>query len=180
PTLDTGTVAPTSSPAPTPTNAAETVTPQAPVQSEPEEKSGLTQRLAVELAIQKTELVAVHIANDPHFALDLGVFIMADRALAEQNFGGAGPDLPSELRASVPQTGAADFRSGSQAAAAWNQLTDVLDRSWHDLATPEARFDAFRSLDDDAKAAWLGWTVARALRPVETGKAGSSFIDHLG
>lgn len=182
PTLDTGTDAPTSSPAPapTPTNAAETVTPQAPVQSEPEEKSGLTQRLAVELAIQKTELVAVHVANDPHFALDLGVFIMADRALAEQDFGGARPDLPSELRASVPQTGAADFRSGSQAAAAWNQLTDVLDRSWHDLATPEARFDAFRSLDDDAKAAWLGWTVARALRPVETGKAGSSFIDHLG
>lgn len=180
PSLDTGTAAPTSSPAPTPTTAAETVNPQAPVQSEPEERSGLTQRLAVELAIQKTELVAIHVANDPHFALDLGVFIMADRALAEQNFGGAGPDLPSELRASVPQTGAADFRSGSQAAAAWDQLTDALDKSWHDLATPEARFDAFRCLDDDAKAAWLGWTVARALRPVETGKPGSSFIDHLG
>lgn len=178
PTLDSGPAAPTSSPSPT--TAAETVNPQAPVQSEPEEKSGLTQRLAVELAIQKTELVAVHVANDPHFALDLGVFIMADRALAEQDFGGAGPDMPSELRASVPQTGAAEFRSGSQAAAAWNQLTDALDRSWHDMATPEARFDAFRSLDDDAKAAWLGWTVARALRPVETGKPGSSFIDHLG
>ncbi|WP_085811265.1 ParB/RepB/Spo0J family partition protein [Sphingomonas sp. TZW2008] len=184
PTLDTATVAPTSSPmpapAPAPTIAAETVTPQGPVQSEPEEKSGLTQRLAIELAIQKTELIAVHVANDPHFALDLGVFIMADRALAEQNFGGAGPDLPSELRASVPQTGAADFRSASQAAAAWDQLTDALDRSWHDLATPEARFDAFRCLDDDAKAAWLGWTVARTLRPVETGKPGSSFVDHLG
>ena len=41
-------------------------------------RSPISQRLADEMAIMKTELLRVHVASDPHFALDLGTFFMVD------------------------------------------------------------------------------------------------------
>ncbi len=52
-----------------------------------------SQKLKDELAMMKTELLALHVANDPHFALDLGTFIMVDDAC---RLGWNG--MPSELR----------------------------------------------------------------------------------
>jgi ParB family transcriptional regulator, chromosome partitioning protein len=138
-------------------------------------KAGISQRLASELAIQKTELIAVHVANDPHFALDLGVFIMADRARMPETSA-----IPSELRASNFSPAIPDFVSTTQAAAAWADLTGKLDISWTRSSLPAERFDAFRVLDEDAKAAWLGWCIARTLTPVEQGREGAGFLDHLG
>ncbi|MGI4880249.1 MAG: ParB/RepB/Spo0J family partition protein, partial [Janthinobacterium lividum] len=135
-------------------------------------KTGISQQLAEELAHQKVEMVAVHVASDPHFALDLATFIMIDK--------GVGSRVPSELRAPSPASRIGDFQSNSTAAAELARLSLELDRSWTDLATPEARFDAFRALDAGAKAAWLGVAVARTLCPVPMGKTGSGFIDHLG
>lgn len=66
------------------------------------------------LAMMKTELLAVHVANDPHFALDLGTFFMADDAL--RPYGTA--DLPTELRAPAPTPRVHGFESGSTAAEA--------------------------------------------------------------
>jgi ParB family transcriptional regulator, chromosome partitioning protein len=143
--------------------------------SAPATKPGISQRLASELAIQKTELIAVHVANDPHFALDLGLFIMADRAEMPETSA-----IPSELRASNFSTTLPEFVSGTQAAGAWDEVTGKLDRSWTMPRDPAARFDAFRALDEDAKAAWLGWCIARTLIPVENGREGSGFLDHLG
>ena len=59
-------------------------------------RSPISQRLADELAVMKTELLAIHVASDPHFALDLGSFFMIDAALGYRF------DLPSDLRASAP------------------------------------------------------------------------------
>lgn len=151
-----------------------TVTPTEP------EKPGLSQRLAAELAMQKTELVALHVANDPHFAFDLGVFIMADRALAEDHRNGIWSDLPTELRAGAALNPAPDFKSDTQAAEGMTQIREGLDKTWFTSRDATERFDAFRQLGGDAKAAWLGWTVARTLRAVEGGKPGAGFIDHLG
>lgn len=138
-------------------------------------KAGLSQRLAEELAHQKTEIVAVHVASDPHFALDLGTFIMVDQAINH-----SGSRLASELRANTPASRIGDYKTDGSSAAEWLRLSSALDASWSTLATPEARFDAFRGLDDGARAAWLGWAVARTLCAVPAGKTGSSFIDHLG
>ncbi|WP_186402128.1 ParB/RepB/Spo0J family partition protein [Sphingopyxis sp. P1IMeth2] len=133
-------------------------------------------RLSDELAMMKTELLAVHIANDPHFALDLGAFIMADTAT--RTYGSF--DMPSELRASTPHPRVANFDSGMPAAEAWAKLDAALDRSWIDHKVMEERYDAFCALDEEARAAWLGWAVARTLQAVPDGAAGSPFLNHLG
>jgi len=60
-------------------------------------RPAMSQRLREMLAMMKTELLAVHVASDPAFALDLGTFIMADRESRLGSF-----DMPSDLRASAP------------------------------------------------------------------------------
>ncbi|MFC3579239.1 ParB/RepB/Spo0J family partition protein [Sphingomonas hylomeconis] len=134
-----------------------------------------SQRLADELAMMKTELLALHVAGDPHFALDLGTFIMVDCAT---RFGAA--DMPSALRASAPAALVQDFASGTSAAEAWAKLVAGLDRGWTDHAGLDARYEAFCALDEAARAAWLCWAVARTLHAVPAGRTGSGFLDHLG
>ncbi|WP_339348713.1 ParB N-terminal domain-containing protein [uncultured Sphingomonas sp.] len=128
------------------------------------------------LATMKTELLAVHVASDPAFALDLATFIMAERAT--RTFGCA--DIPSELRADAAPVRARDFESGTAAAAEWTKLDAALDRDWVDLPTLGDRYDAFCALPDEARAAWLGWAVARSLHAVPGDGAGTALLDRLG
>lgn len=139
-------------------------------------KPVVSQRLADELAMMKTELLAVHVASDPRFALDVGTFIMADAAT--RHYGSM--DLASELRARSPSPRVANFESGTLAAEEWAKLDSGLDRSWIDHDDVRDRYDAFCALSDEARAVWLGWAVARTFDAVPAGKTGSGFIDHLG
>ncbi|WP_447953948.1 chromosome partitioning protein ParB [Sphingopyxis chilensis] len=139
-------------------------------------KPAMSQRLADELAMMKTELLSVHVASDPHFALDVGTFIMADGAT--RHFGSS--DLASELRARAPSPRVASFESGTLAAEEWAKLDSALDRGWIDHEDVRDRYDAFCALTDEARAAWLGWTIARTFDAVPAGRTGSAFIDHLG
>ncbi|MFK4873800.1 ParB/RepB/Spo0J family partition protein [Novosphingobium sp. ZW T3_23] len=134
-----------------------------------------SQRLLDELASMKTELLAVHVANDPRFALDLAIFIMADRAsLAGWTW------IPSELSAAAAGPRTHGFESETKAAADWAELTVGLDRSWQAHETLPERYDAFCGLKENARMAWLGWAVARTLHAVPHGQKGASFLDHLG
>jgi ParB family chromosome partitioning protein len=145
---------------------------------EPKAK-GLSKRLTDELAHQKTELVALHVASDPHFALLLGTFMMVDKVThrhADQD----GNLLPTTLACRTPESTLSDFKSGTQAAERWTELESALDRSWAELPTPIQRFEAFRALDDDMRAAWFGWAVARTLIPTGHGEPGDIFISHVG
>ncbi|QCI92334.1 ParB/RepB/Spo0J family partition protein [Novosphingobium sp. EMRT-2] len=139
-------------------------------------KPVVSQRLADELAMMKSELLSVHVASDPRFALDVGTFIMADAAT--RHYGSM--DLASELRARSPSPRVANFESGTLAAAEWAKLDGALDRSWIDHDDVRDRYDAFCALSDEARAAWLGWAVARTFDAVPAGRTGSAFIDHLG
>jgi ParB family chromosome partitioning protein len=139
-------------------------------------KPVMSQRLADELAMMKTELLSVHVASDPRFALDVGTFIMADAAT--RHYGSS--DLASELRARAPSPRVASFESGTLAAEEWAKLDSGLDRSWIDHEDVRDRYDAFCALSDEARAAWLGWAVARTFDAVPAGRTGSAFIDHLG
>ena len=139
------------------------------------EKTGISQRLGEELAVQKTELIALHVASDPYFALDLGTFIMVDGAIKH-----SGSELASQLRAGLPQSRLSDFTSETQAAERWNDLESGLDRCWAEGATVGERYDAFCALDQEARAAWFGWAVARTLESPPVGKTGSAFLNHLG
>ncbi|SEJ91949.1 chromosome partitioning protein, ParB family [Sphingobium sp. AP50] len=135
-----------------------------------------SQRLAQELAEMKSELVRVHIASDPSFALDLGTFWMADRATRHFGF----EALASELRADKPWSPLTDYKSETAAAKEWRNIDDALDRSWMEAGNACERFDAFRRLTDDARAGWLAWAIARTLHAVTSDKEGAAFIDHLG
>lgn len=139
-------------------------------------KPVVSQRLADELAMMKTELLAVHVASDPRFALDVGTFIMADAAT--RHYGSM--NLASELRARSPSPRVANFESGTLAAEEWAKLDGALDRSWIDHDDVRDRYDAFCALSDEVRAAWLGWAIARTFDAVPAGRTGSAFIDHLG
>jgi ParB family chromosome partitioning protein len=139
-------------------------------------KPAISQRLADELAMMKTELLAVHVASDPHFALDLATFFMADAAT--RRFGTA--DLPTDLRATVPSPRVHGFASGMPAAVSWAGIDAGLDRSWTEHETATERYDAFCALEEPARAAWLGWTIARTLQAIPEGRTGSALLNHLG
>lgn len=137
-------------------------------------KSHQSQKLKLELAMMKTELLATHVAAAPGFAINLATFLMAD-AVACHSYA-----LPTELRSIAPHKLLPDFASGSAAETQWQVVKDGLDRSWVEAGSMEARYDAFCALDEDARAAWFAYLVARTLKSVPAGDPGSAFLDHLG
>ncbi|MDB5687264.1 MAG: chromosome partitioning protein ParB family, partial [Rhizorhabdus sp.] len=139
-------------------------------------RSPISQRLTDELAMMKAELVRLHVASDPAFALDLGVFLMIEMATGKSH----GFEMPSELRADAPSARAHGFVSTTPAAIRWTELAEGLDMSWADAPTITERYDAFCALGDDARASWLGWAIARTLRAIPAGQRGSAFLDHIG
>lgn len=139
-------------------------------------KPALSAKLVDRLATMRTELVALHVANDPHFAMDLGTFIMVDKALAK--FGGY--DLASGLKAPKPDSRIGKFATETAAAEAWAKLEGDLDTSWRESSDNAERFDAFRALDEEKRAAWFAWAIARTLEPVNDRDSGAKFLRHVG
>ncbi len=141
----------------------------------PSKRVGFTQRLTDELAIQRRDILAVHVAADPDFALDLAIFLMVDSGHGERDGSSLSAQRPGDpvLGFKTPDASATIARKEAEAA---------LDRSWSDGETLAARFDAFRALGPDARAAWLGHAVAATLE-ASIGQPGTSacrFHDHLG
>ncbi|HEY1145321.1 MAG TPA: chromosome partitioning protein ParB, partial [Allosphingosinicella sp.] len=140
--------------------------------------AGLPRVLVDELAIQRRDILAVHVAADPAFALDLAIFLMVDRGETYSS-----EKSGSTLSAARPSNPVFDFRTPeARATLVEAEASEVLDRSWTQGSTRAERFDAFRALPDAARAAWLGHAVARTLE-ASTGIAGEracTFHDHLG
>ncbi|OYW46422.1 MAG: hypothetical protein B7Z08_01045 [Sphingomonadales bacterium 32-68-7] len=140
--------------------------------------AGLSHRLEGELAMQRRDILALHVAGDPVLALDLAIFLMADRD-GDYSGGKAG----SSLLAIPPTNPVFDFKPVDAAATvAREQAREALDRSWMEGATRAARFDAFRALPLEARMAWLGQTVAGTLEASlnSPGDRACAFHDHLG
>lgn len=144
----------------------------------PSKEVTLSQALADELAIQRRDILAVHVAADPALALDLAIFLMIDRE-AGYSSGKSG----SSLVALPPHDPVIGFKTPDAAATrARTEATEALDRSWTAADTRAGRFDAFRALPDEARAAWLGHAVARTLEASINLPGGRTcpFHDHLG
>jgi len=137
----------------------------------------MPRRLVDELAIQRRDILAAHVATDPAFALDLATFLMVDPA-EHHSFEKSGSTL-SAARPSDPVFG---FKSpGTRATVAQAELAGELDRSWTEGPTRAGRFDAFRALPGAARAAWLGHAVARTLEAsAGLPERSCAFHDHLG
>jgi ParB family chromosome partitioning protein len=120
----------------------------------------------------------VHVAADPGLALDLAIFLMIDREA-----GYSSEKSGSSLVAMAPANPVFDFKTPEAAATvARQQATEALDRSWAEGKTRAERFEAFRALPDEARAAWLGHAVARTLEASLnlSGERFCAFHDHLG
>lgn len=144
----------------------------------PSLRPSIPRALLDELAIQRRDILSVHVASDPSFALDLAIFLMVDRD-ARYSSGKSG----STLSAWPPSDPVAGFKTPSaRATLAWAESSDALDRGWMKGETPAERFDAFRALDHSARAAWLGHSVARTLEASigGPGERSCTFHDHLG
>jgi ParB family chromosome partitioning protein len=138
----------------------------------------LSQRLVDELAVQRRDILAVHVAADPGLALDLAIFLMIDRQEGYRS-----EKIGSSLVAAAPPNAVPDFRTPDAAATiARAEASDALDRSWTEGQSRAERFDAFRALGEEARAAWLGHAVARTLEASLNlpGDRLCRFHDHLG
>ena len=120
----------------------------------------------------------MHVAADPGLALDLAIFLMIDREA-----GYSCEKSGSSLVAMPPSNPVFDFKTPEAAATiAREQATEALDRSWTERETRAERFDAFRGLSDEERAAWLGHAVAKTLEASLNlpGERACAFHDHLG
>lgn len=121
--------------------------------------AAFSQRLLDELAMQRRDVLAIHLANDPALALDLMIFTLADQDgqdwRAKKAVTIAGP---------VAHGPVAGFEAkDAPASAALAEFTGTLDESWRAGATEVERFADFRALPDEARSEWLGFVVARTL-----------------
>jgi ParB family transcriptional regulator, chromosome partitioning protein len=146
--------------------------------SEGKRRAALSKRLVDELAMQRRDVLALHLASDPGLALDLMVFTLADadtldwRARAATTLRGpapAGPIAGFEAKDAAASASLAEFKSG-------------LNESWRGGEDVSARFEHFRALGDEARAAWLGYVVGRTLEASlnMAGERSIAFHDHLG
>ncbi len=119
----------------------------------------LSQRLLDELAMQRRDILAIHLANDQALALDFMVFTLADADGHDWRAKKASTLIGSV--ASGPVTG---FEAkDAPASAALAEFAGSLDESWRSGENDVERFERFRALSDDARSAWLGHVVSRTL-----------------
>lgn len=145
---------------------------------EPQERlQAISRALLDELAIQRRDVLAVHVAADPALALDLAIFLMVDRDVGYSS-GKSG----SSLVALPPSDPAFGFKTpDAPATVARAQAAEALDRSWTEGATRGERFDAFCGLPEEARAAWLSHAVARTLEAsANVAERACPFHDHIG
>jgi ParB family chromosome partitioning protein len=141
-------------------------------------RSALSKRLVDELAMQRRDVLSLHVASDPGLALDLLVFTLADADAHDWR-----SRFATTIRGPIPSGPLVAFEArDARASAALAELTAGLDESWRGGTDVADRFDRFRDLTDDARAAWLGFVVGRTLEAslnVE-GDRRIAFHDHLG
>ena len=141
-------------------------------------RTTLSKRLVDELAMQRRDVLALHVASDPGLALDIMVFTLADADTHDWRSRAA-----TRLRAPLPTGPIIGFEAkDAPASSALAELRSNLDESWRAGTDATSRFDLFRALSDDSRAAWLGYVVARSLEAGlnMTGERQLPFQDHLG
>ena len=122
----------------------------------------LSQVLLDQLSVQRRDVLGAALIANPALALDYMLFAMVDGRSG--NSSGSG----TTISASTPQDPVLSNNMPSSKARDYlAEVHDGLDASWQDSGDKVARFEAFRILDDEAKAAWLAWIVATSLQAKE-------------
>ncbi|WP_337847824.1 ParB N-terminal domain-containing protein [Sphingomonas sp.] len=117
----------------------------------------LSARLYDELSMQRRDVLAAALLSHPALALDYALFVMIDDRTS--SFSAYG----STIRARSPQDPVSGEQPVTRARTYLAEAHDGLDASWTEHKSEVDRFEAFRGLDDDSKAAWLAYIVAMSL-----------------
>jgi ParB family chromosome partitioning protein len=149
-------------------------------EDKPDTSGKLSVALMDELATQRTQILAAHVASDPALALDLSIFLMADQIVyssAYIQYGISVTARPADMP--IPK-----FRDeGSTASNALEDQRQGLDTSWAGYPTMTERFEAFRALDESARGSWIAYATAKAISATlnaADGYRANGFHDHLG
>ena len=129
-------------------------TPGKPEATAPDGKK-VSQALFDELAVQRRNILAASLLGDPGLALDFAIFSLAGTDPSYEKATSITAGRPQDpIRGDIPQGTAETMLA---------EARDQLDTSWREPRSMVDRFTAFRALDDEAKAAWLAYTVATSL-----------------
>lgn len=122
----------------------------------------LSQVLLDQLSMQRRDVLGAAMIANPALALDYMLFVMVDARTGNSSGDGttisANPPQDPILSNNVPGSRARDYLA---------EVHDGLDATWAESTDKVARFEAFRILGDEVKAAWLAWVVATSLEAKE-------------
>ncbi len=121
----------------------------------------LSASLYDKLAIQRRDILAATLLGHPALALDFALFAMVDARARHAQYG-------TSIHARPPMDPAVGELPASRARDFLAEAREELAASWTESACEVERFEAFRVLEDEAKAGWLAWAVATSLEAKPT------------
>lgn len=122
----------------------------------------MSQVLLDQLAIQRRDVLGAALQANPGLALDYMIFAMIE-ARSHRGTGNG-----TTIRAALPQDPVlANNVPNSRARDYLAEVHDSLDATWTEATDKVARFEAFRVLADETKAAWMAWIVATSFEAKE-------------
>lgn len=122
----------------------------------------MSQVLLDQLAIQRRDVLGAALQANPGLALDYMIFTMIE-ARSHRGTGNG-----TTIRAALPQDPVlANNVPPSRARDYLAEVHDSLDATWTEATDKVARFEAFRMLADETKAAWMAWIVATSFEAKE-------------
>jgi ParB family chromosome partitioning protein len=123
---------------------------------EPTTSASLPRSLEEQMAKDRRDVLALHVAHDPALALDLAIFSLAQGSAGHFGHGDTGCTIR------IADRNEPSGLSGIPASIAITELETVrgsLPSDWAGEEDSFAAFLAFRALDDDTKVSWLAFRL---------------------
>lgn len=138
----------------------------------------LPRTLEEQLAKDRRDILALHVAHDPALALDLAIFSLARDHAGHFGYNDTGCSIRITDR--FEPAGLKDIPPG-RALEELEQVRVALPNDWALVEDSFASFLAFRALDEDARARWLAYAVSQSLQAcLATGERRNPFQSQLG
>lgn len=138
----------------------------------------LPRSLEEQLARDRRDILALHVAHDPALALDLAIFSLARDHAGHFGYDDSGCAIRIGDRGDP--AGLKDIPA-SEAVEQLEQLRTALPADWAREADSFASFLAFRALDEATRANWLAFAVSQSLKAsLLSGQHRNAFQSQLG
>jgi ParB family transcriptional regulator, chromosome partitioning protein len=138
----------------------------------------LPRSLGEQLAKDRRDILALHIAMDPALALDLAIFNLARDHAGHLGSNSTGCSIRITDR--FEPAGLKDIPEAT-AQIELTSIHDGLESDWAREGDDFASFLAFRALDEEVKAGWLAYAVSQSLKASLNGRGrDSAFQTQLG